>query len=306
MIFSDPKLIQHIADASSISYSNPIERNTRIVVESLDAFYVKVCREYFFGGYFGAGIGDRASVDSVTSRSNVHDYPKNIWTSDAEGALLVDGAFGTGAAFLDGMTTPGQVTLDKTQTDQTHVLEFAQDDQDDVLEFPLNRWPNGRQYGLPPGVTGMIFDIRKKESTAASLMQWCIKSTNSTPATTYWDDGAGAWTTVLADAWTDFLGNTSLTLESKTFNTQAYFKDGGPGGPPHSLMLRPKIDYAADICSIYSMSVYDSRVASQGIRVGTDATSVNRIVLDIPYRCRLGIITDSAVATTITEVDKLT
>lgn len=299
-VYSNPREIQHIADVSSLSYSNSIERNTRVVVNCLDAFYIKVCREYFFGGHFGARPQDMEAF-SVTSKSNIMDNPRQIWASDAEGAEFIDDS-----PFLKGgLVTSSGLSLDKTQTDQTHVFEFAQDDQDDVMEFALNKWPGGRQYGLPPGVTGMIFDIRKKESTATSLMQWCIKSTNSSFATTYWDDGAGAWTTTLADAWTDFSGSTSLATESKTFNTQAYYKEAGPTGPPHSLMLRPKTDYADDTCSIYWMSVYDSRVASQGIRVGTDATSVNEIVLDIPYRCRLAIIGDSAVAASINEIDKI-
>lgn len=309
-VFSNPRDLEHMASPSTITYSRPIERNTRVVLDSLDGFYVKVCREYLFGGYFGAKRGMREQ-DSVTSQSNIYDRPRSMWSDDAEGATLIQGARNSTVYHTGRMVTPGAVTLAKDETDQTHALEFALDDQDDELEIPLNLWPGGRQYGLPAGVTGMIFDIRKKESNASNLLAWCLKSTDSAFANIYWDDGAGAWTATIADAWTDFSGSTTLADESKTFNTQTYFQGDfltgqsqGLPGPPVSLMIRPSVNAASSTASIYFMSVYDSRVASQGIRVGTDVTSVNQLVLDVPYRCRLGVISDSAVAVSITEIDK--
>lgn len=291
-----PRTIQHLSISGTAAYSIPIEKNTIVRVVVGDESLVKICPEYAFGGYFGSSPRDSYSIEenSTILHSNIYDNPTHIFASNAEDAEL----HANGVWDLSGITT-NTPTLARDETNQTHVLEIALDDADDVIQLPLNKWPGGRHRTIPGGQSGMVLRFRHKESDANSGLAWTIQSSTSDPlseatavATDYWDDGAAAWTATLTDAWTDLVDQTALTTTSLTWNAQAFESE-------YTLMLKATTDYASDTASIYSLSVHEPIIASQGARLGIIGADY---YFTMPVRGVLGIIGDGAETAYISEM----
>lgn len=319
--FATPRDIQHLGIdtiATGEDYSVPIEKGTIVQVSTTDAALMSILPEWAFGGHFGShpgevwegGVGD-FEENTLTQRSNIFDAPLHIWATQQTGASLTGrpyqqeandnsqllNAAAGGLWELDEMNGVGEgaILLDKAQTDQEYVFEYQLGNQADIAKLPLNRWFSTRgsaQHTVRGGITGVRFRVRHIHSSAAQGLDWTVMfSEEDDGARTYWDDGAGALTATLSDAWTALSDEITLTTQTLTFNTatnDAYA----------TLMLRPSSGGGTtDFARLYSISVHPPIVASQGTRLPQLAGESGPHTFVMPYRGVLGFVSDTDAAT---------